>query len=202
MNALHMRTQTILYPEGPCPASKTRIQEYLQERDFNEIYRNMAPGLNYYIRNFCRNADEAEELVQETFLKFLAQLRKGRVRREGMKAYLKTMVRNEFISSYRRKRREETAYENLEEVRERREKISSASREIKEFLNEELDSPKLSRDIAEILRLRYVENLGMKEICRQARQSRATVFRMSEKGARYLHKAFQRGGICPGELPG
>ena len=63
------------------------------------------PSLRAFARSLCRNADEADDLVQETLLKALGALDKF-TPGTNLRAWLFTILRNTFYSARRKSKRE------------------------------------------------------------------------------------------------
>jgi RNA polymerase sigma-70 factor, ECF subfamily len=63
------------------------------------------PGLRAFAISLCGNADHADDLVQEALLRALANINSFEPG-TNMKAWLVTILRNQFYSEYRKRRRE------------------------------------------------------------------------------------------------
>lgn len=69
--------------------------------EFNSLVIQHADSLKSYARNFTRDNEDANDLVQETILKAITYFKNFR---EGtnLKGWLYTIMKNTFINSYRR----------------------------------------------------------------------------------------------------
>jgi RNA polymerase sigma-70 factor (ECF subfamily) len=63
------------------------------------------PKLRAYARNLCRSTERADDLVQEALVKALAHINTF-VPGSNLTAWLYTILRNEFYSAFRKRRRE------------------------------------------------------------------------------------------------
>ena len=92
----------------------------MEDRDFSEAYRRWYRPLLLYACTLTRDRDRAEDLVQSAFTKALLSYHGGL---GSLKAWLSRVLRNEFISNYRKDRHltesvedTETAADPLEEL--------------------------------------------------------------------------------------
>ena len=69
--------------------------------EFNTLVMRQAPSLKMYALHFTHDADDANDLVQDTLLKAITYYNKFR---EGtnLKGWLYTIMKNTFINNYRR----------------------------------------------------------------------------------------------------
>jgi RNA polymerase sigma-70 factor (ECF subfamily) len=94
----------------PCLFAKRELtwdqrNSTLDEEGFGAFYRATAPALQRYIRRTCGNAALAEDLLQESFFRFLrTQLPEMDARR--MKAYLFKIATSLVVDHWRRAKRE------------------------------------------------------------------------------------------------
>ena len=73
----------------------------MEDREFSEVYRRWYRPLLLYACALTRDQSSAEDLVQNAFMKALLSYH-GSL--GGLKAWLTTVLRNEFISNYRREK--------------------------------------------------------------------------------------------------
>lgn len=73
--------------------------------DFKDVLIETMPAVRGFARTFERNAARADDLVQETMVKAWAN-RDSFKTGTNMKAWLFTILRNAYISQFRKKRRE------------------------------------------------------------------------------------------------
>lgn len=76
-----------------------------RSRDMQDQLAELVPNLRAFARSICRNADHADDLVQETLVKAW-RYRSSFAAGSNLKAWLFTILRNTFVSE-RRKRKYE-----------------------------------------------------------------------------------------------
>ena len=81
------------------------MRELSRTERLNAEIVELLPALHAFSRRFHRNANDADDLVQETLVKALGNLERFE---EGtkLKSWLFTIMRNTYCSAYRRRRRE------------------------------------------------------------------------------------------------
>ena len=84
-------------------------------RNFNSSLISMVNKLKPYAINLTKNIDEANDLLQETMYRALANKEKYK---DGtnLKAWLFTIMRNIFINAYRRKSKQHTIIDTTENL--------------------------------------------------------------------------------------
>jgi RNA polymerase sigma-70 factor (ECF subfamily) len=80
--------------------------EKVQSGQYAEIV-TLIPALRAFSRGFHRNADDADDLVQETLQKALSSLETF-APGTSLRSWMFTIMRNSFNTSYRRRKREPT----------------------------------------------------------------------------------------------
>src|SRR5210317_1771356 len=83
--------------------------------DFNFKLTGMQQHLEYFARKLTNNEDDAQDLLQETFLKALTFKDKF-VESTNLKAWLFTIMKNIFINNYRRKVRARTIIDTTDNL--------------------------------------------------------------------------------------
>src|SRR5690606_32032411 len=80
---------------------KLLIQSNMNKLEFNTLVIRQAESLKAYARNFTRDQDDANDLVQDTLLKAVTYFKNFK---EGtnLKGWLYTIMKNTFINNYRR----------------------------------------------------------------------------------------------------
>lgn len=150
------------------PPMVTQPASSMGEEEFHAFYQNMAPALQGYIRKSCRDAVLAEDIVQESFYRFL-RAKVPRMDPPQMKSYLFKIATSLMIDHWRREKRERFWKDLWHPVEERhavqREDVSQALSQIKP--NERA-----------LLWLAYVEGFNHSEI--------ASTLGLKEKGIRVL----------------
>jgi RNA polymerase sigma-70 factor (ECF subfamily) len=70
--------------------------------DHPNFIKDAEPVLRRQARNLCKNQDRARDLVQETFMRALAHWNSRPSSAQGLRSWLSTILRNVFLSEYRR----------------------------------------------------------------------------------------------------
>ena len=83
--------------------------------EFNARLVSLESNLRSYARTLTRNEEDADDLVQETFLKVLENRDKFDVS-TNMKAWTYTIMKNTFINSYRRAKKSNEIVDSSEET--------------------------------------------------------------------------------------
>jgi RNA polymerase sigma-70 factor (ECF subfamily) len=92
-------------PRTPAPISRTTDERAELERRFEQEAMPLLPGLYSAAYRLSRNAADAEDLVQETYLRAFRsfhQFEPG----TNLKAWLYRILTNTFINTYRKRQRE------------------------------------------------------------------------------------------------
>ena len=177
------------------------MSEYLQVSELEEFFEREADEVYTYLEIICRDPDVAADLLQNIFVKFIEQVKKGRILQATAPNYLKRMARNEANEKFRQARRETAlADEHAIQADEGKVKREEQSREIHRVLLEAISDPELPEDIGTILKLRLLQEADMEIICRELNKSRATVYRRLEKGLQLLAEAFSKEGLTLDDL--
>lgn len=132
------------------------------ERAFSELYNRLSPKIYAYCRRFLGNREEAEDMFQETFVKFY-QSSKFEKEMTNVPAYLLRIARNLCMNQKERHAEKLVSFEDYMAVNE-----EGDNREEK---NELLDLVKralelLSDEYREIFILREYEGLPYNEIAK------------------------------------
>ena len=134
----------------------------------------------------------AEDLAQETFLKYFAQ--NSYVNRGKQLAYLYTIARNLCVDYYRSPKREETMEGAAKGMVD---KLSENPIEhVEKSLYLQMAVEKLPPEQQELILLRYVNGLSVREICKITGLSRSSEYRMEQEALGRLKRMLQEGGKC------
>lgn len=144
------------------------------ENGIGEVYDKIYRYCYYKLGN----AQLAEDMTQETFLKYFAQNTK--IEKSGQMAYLYTIAKNLCIDCYRKPKL--FSYESCvpEQINEAEAEGFSGALEQRTVLRQAME--KLEEGQREVLFLRYVNELSVKEIAAFMGISRFAVHRL-EKAA-------------------
>ncbi|MFP5285331.1 MAG: RNA polymerase sigma factor [Thermoanaerobaculia bacterium] len=103
----------------PAPAAGSPLALTLGEEEFEGFYARTSPGLWAYLRRLGGDAGVADDVLQESYLKFLHRVDSGRDERER-RGYLYRIATTLLHDRWRRERRERSLLERLFSVRTER----------------------------------------------------------------------------------
>ncbi len=132
--------------------------------DINEQYDKIYRYCYFKVHNRTL----AEDLTQEAFLKYFAQT--SYIHRGKQLAYLYTIARNLCIDHYR-KRKEETLNEEVAE---------NPMEQVERALYVRMAVEKLPEEMQELILLKYVNQLSVREICAVTGLSRSSEYRLEK----------------------
>ncbi len=156
--------------------------------DINEQYDKIYRYCYFKVNNRCL----AEDLTQETFLRYFAQT--SYVNRGKQLAYLYTIARNLCIDFYRKPVQTECSGEAFSEGgygenRKMAEQLSDNPMEqVEAALQLQMAVDTLPMEMQELILLRYVNELSIKEICKITGLSRSSEYRMEKEALKRLKK--------------
>lgn len=131
---------------------------YLQDDNdaFNEIYRRFASKIYSYIRSKISSEEEAQEVFQESILKFHAH-RERYNNKHALDAWLFIISRNVLFDRLRKKKAETNYKMQLDDLA-----IQAISEPLENLLN--ISEEILSTIESEVVNLRHVQGLSYGEI--------------------------------------
>lgn len=156
--------------------------------DINEQYDKIYRYCYFKVNNRCL----AEDLTQETFLRYFAQT--SYVNRGKQLAYLYTIARNLCIDFYRKTVQAECSGEAFTEGGyggrwKMAEQLSDNPMEqVETVLQLQMAVQTLPMEMQELILLRYVNELSVKEICKITGLSRSSEYRMEKEALKRLKK--------------
>lgn len=154
-------------------------------REFEEYFRKLYLPLGMYALRIVDDADDAEDLVVETFLKTWHQVEEGG-EIDNFKAFLYRAVRNECISFLRRKK-ETVGVEFIPEVDEETVDTSERDAEIWKAIDQ------LPEKCREVFLLSKCDGLTNEEIAEELGISIKTVKNQMTKAFSRLREALSSG---------
>lgn len=175
--------------------------EFLQEGELGVFLDQHGDEIYTYLCVLCKDEDRASEALQNAYVKFLEQIRRGRVLRDSAPQYLQTIARNDYFSQLRREKREVPLHnEPVDSASSGKPNHAELVREMRMVLMETVADTKLPEDLRTVMRLRFLESADMEVICRQTGRSQATVYRLMEKALPVLAEACRKAGLHPEDL--
>lgn len=155
--------------------------------EFEEIYEKLYQPLLRLSYGVLRNLDEAEEVLQEVFMKFYRY--KDRVKPEAYNSWLYRVTMNESISRLRKSRRVGTVEEEtLSYIKDRREeRFENYPAELKDVIL------KLPPTHQIVLQLRFYDKYQVEEIAELLSLPVGTVKSRLHYALKYLKSELEKG---------
>lgn len=141
---------------------------------FDELLSRYQERLFRYIHYIVRDADQAEDIFQETFIKAILTIREGRYSESGkFSAWLCRIARNLIIDSYRQERQETRISCDRSEL-----SLLNSLQLAENTIEQELVTKQTLDDVCrlmnalpdeqqQVLHMRFYQNLSFKEIATQ-----------------------------------
>lgn len=175
-----------------------REPEQLAEDELDAFLNQHGDRMYTYLCVYCRGEESAAEALQNAYVKFIEQVRRGRVLRDTAPRYLLTIAKNDYLGRLRRENREvalpEETVDTAAEDRRSREELA---RDLRLVLLDTAQDASLPEDLTQVIRLRFLEEADIETICRETGRSQATVYRLMEKALGVLAEACRRAGLNP-----
>lgn len=160
------------------------------ERAFNKVYKHYAPRLYGFCYQWTKSKEDAEEIVQETFIKLWAT-RKNITNRNSLKPLLFTIAHRQIIDLFRHRVRSVT-FEDYLLVKESLQDTSD-SLEYEQYMEiVEHSLQLLPQNQQRIFRMSKLEGVPYEEIAKRLNLSVKTIKNESSLGTRTLHDIVTR----------
>lgn len=169
----------------------------LEEADLGPFLDQNGDDIYTYLCVLCRDEDHASEALQNAYVKFIEQVRRGRVRKDTAPQYLQTIARNDYFTQLRREKREVPLYNDPVDTNPGQGNQEEIVREMRLVLLETIADANLPDDLRAVIRLRFLENADVESISRKTSRSPATVYRLMEKALPVLADACRKAGLHP-----
>lgn len=157
------------------------ILDYRDDGQFDEIYRTLYAPLYRFVIVRCRDRALAEDITQDTFIRFLqaAPTLDGR----SPLPYLHTVARNALIDHYRKKTPDfdDEALAQLVSADPSPEAVAALGEEVAGVI---AALGKLSGDEEAAIRLKYLDGFDTKEISLQLGKTEESVRQLLSRGLR------------------
>lgn len=140
----------------------------LDKAELARLYRTWAPSILVRCRAMCGDPTDADEVLQETFLRAWRSRHRFDDRSPG--GWLHTIARNACIDRIRRRKHTEVAWAYVGE-------LAARVRQPDDALDAERLLSSLDPEDAAILRLRHVEEWDLEDIAEHFGTSRRTLVR-------------------------
>lgn len=159
--------------------------------DIQEQYDKIYRYCYFKVQDSCL----AEDLTQETFLRYFAQT--SYIHRGKQLAYLYTIARNLCIDYYRKPKhvpwKEEWEFSGNSWSDQERKMREHPMEQVEGMISLEMAVEKLPREMQELILLRYVNELSIREICRITGLSRSSEYRIEKEALRRLKEILEEG---------
>lgn len=160
------------------------------ERAFNKVYKHYAPRLYGFCYQWTKSKEDAEEIVQETFIKLWAT-RNNITNRNSLKPLLFTIAHRQIIDLFRQRVRSVT-FEDYLLVKESLQDTSD-SLEYEQYMEiVEHSLQLLPQNQQRIFRMSKLEGVPYEEIAKRLNLSVKTIKNESSLGTRTLHDIVTR----------
>ena len=167
----------------------------VQVQDIDRIFREEGDRIYSLLLYWCRNPDDAGDMLQTVFLRFMERVEKGLEIENSPRAYLIRIARNLYYDRFRqRKFVTELSEENLVQRDLKNFVSDTESGEIRDLFFDSLKTPPLPEEVVEVMELRFVRHFEVAEICEVVDKWRSTVYRLMEKGIRVMTGVFRKAG--------
>jgi RNA polymerase sigma factor (sigma-70 family) len=170
--------------------------EVLREADLDAFLNAHGDRVYTYLCVLCRNEDHASDAMQNAYVKFLEQVRRGNVRKGTAVQYLQTIAKNDYFTRVKKEQKEDILPEDVADTRlERNRSRDEAARLLRLILLETVEDPDVPPDVARVVRLRFLEEADLPAMCEATGKSQATVYRLLENGLTILAEACRKAGL-------
>ena len=179
---------------GAGAKEKVYIDEELFERirrgeqdAFRELYEASYKPLYAFLLSFTQNAEDAKDLLQDTYIQIYKHCDKYEKRGNPM-AWMMKIAKNEFLMHYRKEK--DKQYLNYEEMEEEL-GFSQINNVENKLILEEMFS-KLSKEDRELIIMHDVSGLKFREIAQIVDKPVGTVLARYNRSIRRLQKEYSR----------
>ena len=148
------------------------------ERQYEKLLR--------YCYMKTKNKELAEDIVQDTYLKFWQNKSYRDIGKE--EAYLYTIARNLCMDAFRR-----PVCENIDEQPDLSDEHAQDAQQVIERIAIDAALDRLADDLREIVVLRYINDLAIKDVAKIVGISRFSVRRRLQEGLKILRDYLQEG---------
>ncbi len=164
------------------------------QKDFISAYDSYADAIFRYCFIQTSNRDLARDLSQDTFTKSWEYLITNNKPIENMKAFLYRIATN-LIIDYRRKRKQSVSLDSLmEEGYDVKSKEDLNEEQERKFESEEVNKVlgQLDEKYRDVLHLRYVEDMSIKEIAEVTGEGESNVSVRIHRGLEKMKKLLEK----------
>ena len=182
---------------GNEPAIVGALVERAQQGDaeaFGALYDRFQPEIVRYLAHRTGDADAAEDLAQQVFLKAWQAIPRYEARGVPFKAWLYRMAHNQMVDHFRTKR-QTTDLEGIDVPEEAEAEEFVLAAEMSEALT--LALGRLSEDHRQVLTLRFLMEKSAREIAEIMGRKEVTVRGLQMRALQALRRAIEETGGLP-----
>ncbi len=183
------------------PSSEERWIKGAREFDSNilaEIYDALSPELFRYAYRLLGQREPAEDMLGETFLRFLRAIRAGGGPKTHLRAYLYRTLHNLVMDRYRR---QEPPWSELIPEQFSAEKSANPAMSVQQQLDETEARTflwKLTPDQRQVIVLKFFQELSNAEIAAALKKSEGAVKALQHRGLESLRSLIEKVSIDQG----
>jgi len=173
------------------------MDETTDSAELTSLYRTYHRAITGYLTMLCRDAETAEDLTQETFIRIQRSFASFDPSKGSFLGYAKTIAKNLYIRDLQKRERHRTDYdsERIEQRVDERQGIEDffADESIKKMVHHAIEC--LTEPERSIIYFKYRDHLTLDEMASRLNISRRTVSRRFLKGLEILQKALKEKGL-------
>lgn len=161
---------------------------------FDRIIERHRRAVFQFAYGFFRNRDDALEIVQETFLRLFEKLDLYDDE-QNLQAWILRLARNLSIDYYRKYKKKQKLYEEIDEKRMAAERENTTFTEVEEIMSRCLDG--LSERQRSVFLMKHQQGLKLEEIAGVLDISLGTVKTLHHRAVHAIRKQFSAGRSRP-----
>jgi RNA polymerase sigma-70 factor (ECF subfamily) len=164
-----------------------------EERILGEIYDELSPELFRYAYRLLGDSEQAEDLLSETFLRFLRSLQVGGGPKDHLRAYLYRTMHNLVVD---RHRRNEPAWSELIAEQISADELSNPAVSVQRQLEgHEVRALlwQLTIELRQVIVLKFFQGLRNAEIAKVLGKTTGSVKALQHRGLASLQKLIEKG---------
>lgn len=159
-------------------------------REFFHIFEKYYQNIFRYVSYRVYNQQDREDLVSETFINVYKNLSRYDETKSTFKNWIYTIAKRKIIDYHRAKKRKGDKNVRLDEIPDNFGDTPESSFELYQEIGSALDC--MSYKYSEVLRLRYLDQLSVKEISALLKISESNVYKREERALKLIGKLINR----------
>ena len=171
-----------------------------QTEELQKIYYSTRDEIRGFLLSHCRNSAEADDLMQQVYIRLIELLEAGRVHTETVRPFLYRLAYHAFIDSRRSDRRERTALQEFAESPPQTSNNAQLSDQVQQIIAGTIQRNRLTTRQTHIARLRFQSGTQVTRIAEILQISRKSVHRELKRVYAVLRPEFEAAGLTPEAL--